>query len=98
VEGIPIANGFGCSQCKYARDRKRDVARHMEKFHGTGENHKATDTRVQVVFRGHLRSYFKVAETELEPLTQDEGLLPSIACRYYQVVIGCTSLLLAEWG
>jgi hypothetical protein len=81
VEGIIMVDGFGCPDCKYAHDRKRDVVGHMKKFHCMSEDRKPNVTQVQAVFSSHLHSFFKVSEPGPEPPTPDEGLLASRAFR-----------------
>jgi len=82
VIGIKTQKGYGCSECKFAHIRQRNVITHMKNIHAIESD--SIPGNIQMIFSSNLRSFWKVRDTSIIEKTTDEGLL---ALRHFSAEI-----------
>lgn len=75
IQGIPTVTGYGCIDCNFTNERKREVTGHMEKAHSLDKETSPVSCSLQRVFSSQLHGFWRVDTVISTDEINDEGIL-----------------------
>jgi len=75
IQGIPTLTGYGCTDCNFSNERKREVTGYMKKTHSLDQETSPVSCSLQQVFSSQLRGFWRVDTVIFADEINDEGIM-----------------------